>query len=108
MFEYDKYYKSCIQNNHPFIKAKVNPINGFYNVQVDLLPCKYHLSEKGTYYLKKLFEKENEFLKSNNLNKSLFNNYSIDKELSWFDGVVPKHLNSFCEHLYDLSTKYYD
>ena len=36
MFEYDKYYRECRQQNKPFIKAKINPVHGNYFVQIDL------------------------------------------------------------------------
>ena len=106
MFEYDKHYRECTQNNQPFIKARTNPSSGLCHVQIDLMSCDHHLSQTGKEHLKKTFEKEIEFVKSKQLNKSQSCDFSIDKELSWIDGVSPIHLNSFCEKLYDLSQKY--
>ena len=107
MFEYDKHYRECQQNNQPFIKARINPSTGNYYVQIDLMTCDYELTIEGQNYVKQLFENELVFIKSDN-SKSTFKDYSIDEELSWVDGVLPKRLNSFCEQLYDLSQKYHN
>ena len=106
MFEYDKHYRECTQNNQPFIKARTNPSHGLYYVQIDLMPCDHLLSQSGKESLKKLFEEEIEFVKSSRLTQSQFCDFSIDEQLSWIDGVSSIHLNSFCERLYDLSQKY--
>ena len=106
MFEYDKHYQVCNQNNRPFIKARLNPANGNYFVQIDLMPCNYNFSEKGKKNLKNLFESEIDYSKLNNFSKSSIFDYSVDKELSWVDGIAPMHLKSFCECLFDLSQKY--
>ena len=108
MFECDKHYRECLQNHQPFIKARINPANGNYYVQIDLMTCKYNLTEIGQKHVKTLFENEIDFLESNKYPKSSFNGYNIDKELSWFDGVLSVRLNSFCENLYDLCKKYHD
>jgi hypothetical protein len=107
MFEYDKHYRECSQNNQPFIKARINPSNGNYYVQIDLMTCNYNLTLNGQNQLKNLFEHEIVFLESMSP-KSSFKGYNIDKELSWFDGVLPSRLNLFCENLYDLAQKYHD
>ena len=108
MFEYDKHYRDCTQSNQPFIKAKTNPVTGHYHVQIDLLPCHYALTDKGMTELKKLFEKETEHLSKTIKNTSYETNYSITKELSWVDGVLPSRLNAFCETLYEFTQKHHD
>ncbi len=53
--------------------------------------------------IKQLFENEIAFLESNSYPKSSFKGYNMDKELSWFDGVLANRLVPFCEKLYNLS-----
>jgi len=101
MFEYDRHYRECQQNNQPFIKGRINPSNQNYYVQIDFMTCDYELSEIGQEYVKKLFDDEVSFL--NSYKKSSFKGYNVNKELSWFDGVMPNRLSFFCEKLYDLS-----
>lgn len=103
MFEYDKFYRECQQLNQPFIKSKINPTHGNYYVQIDLMTCNYDLSELQQDKIKKLIQNEIEFIKSD-LDYS-FNDFHIDKEVSWFDGVSSTHVNDFCESLYDLAQK---
>ncbi len=105
MFEYDRHYRECQQSNQPFIKARINPINGNYYVQIDMMPCDYEFTIDGEKQLKKLFDDEVLFLKY--YSKTSFNGSSINKELSWFDGVLPDRLVSFCEKLYDISQNYH-
>lgn len=106
MFEYDRHYRECQQSNQPFIKARINPINGNYYVQIDLMPCDYEFTINGEKQLEKLFDDEVSFLGS--YPKTSFNGSSINKELSWFDGVLPDRLVSFCEKLYEISQNYHD
>ncbi|MFB5604841.1 MAG: hypothetical protein ACE5R5_05280 [Nitrosarchaeum sp.] len=108
MFEYDKHYRECQQNNHPFIKARINLSNGNYYVQIDLMTCNYNFTLEGEQELKNFFESEIHFLESNSYPKTSFKGYNVNKELSWFDGVVPNRLVFFCEKLYELSQKYHD
>ena len=108
MFEYDRHYRECQQNNQPFIKARINPSNGNYYVQIDLMPCNYDLSLESKNQIKQLFENEIDFIKSTSKSKSSFNGYNIDKELSWFDGVIPSRMESFCDKLYEISQSYHD
>lgn len=108
MFEYDKYYRECQQNNHPFIKARINPSNGNYYVQIDLMTCDFDLTLDGQNHVKQLFESEISFLESNSYPKSSFNGYNVDKELSWFDGILPTRLVDFCEKLYDISQNHHN
>ena len=105
MFEYDRHYRECQQNNQPFIKAKINPINGNYHVQIDMMPSDYEFTVDGEKQLKKLFDDEVSFLKS--YPKNSFSGSSINKELSWFDGVLPDRLVLFCEKLYEISQNYH-
>jgi hypothetical protein len=108
MFEYDKHYRECQQNNQPFIKARINPSNGNYYVQIDLMTCNYNLTVDGKNQVKQLFESEIVYLESNSYPKSSFKDYNVDQELSWIDGVLPSRLVPFCEKLYDLSQNYHD
>ncbi|QUC65336.1 hypothetical protein NsoK4_03580 [Nitrosopumilus sp. K4] len=105
MFEYDKHYRNCMQNNMPFIKAKTNPLNGHYHVQIDLMPCGRVFTEEGKQNLKKLFESELELLKPKTNSKPL-PDYSVEQELSWIDEVLPERLDGFCETLYQFSEKF--
>ncbi len=105
MFEYDRHYRECQQSNQPFIKARINPSNGNYYVQIDMMPCDYEFTIDGEKQLKKLFDDEVSFLES--YLKSSFNGSSINKELSWFDGVLPDRLVLFCDKLYELSQNYH-
>ncbi len=45
MFEYDKHYRECQQQNKPFIKSKINPLHGNYSINVDLMTCDYVFSK---------------------------------------------------------------
>ena len=103
MFEYDKFYRECQQQNKPFIKSKINPTHGNCYVQIDLMTCDYDLSQLQQDKMKKLIQNEIEFIQSN-LDYS-FNDFHIDKEVAWFDGVSSENVHDFCESLYDLSQK---
>ena len=103
MFEFDRYYKECQKNNHPFIKARKNQIDGNYLVLLDLITCDYNLSSQSRNKIKDLFTRETNSLKSSKPKKSIFKGCNIDKELVWYDGIVPERLNDFCETLFDLS-----
>lgn len=108
MFEYDRHYRECQQNNQPFIKARINLSSGNYYVQIDMMPCNYEISSDGQNNLKQLFENEITFLESNSYPKTSFNGFNINKELSWFDGVIQDRLIPFCEKLYNISQEYHD
>ncbi len=103
MFEYDKHYKECKQLNKPFIKARINPRNKNYYVQIDLMTCNYTLSNQEQAEIKKLAQNEIESVNS----KSNFQDFSINKELAWFDGISNEHVDKFCKSLYDLTQKYH-
>jgi len=106
MFEYDKHYRECRQLNKPFIKARINPKTRNYYVQIDLITCNYELSNQEQEEIRKLVQNEIEFVKFNL--KSDFQGFNIDKELAWFDGISPEHIDEFCESLYDLTQKYHN
>ena len=103
MFELDRYYKHCQQNNVPFIKARVNPVDGNYLVQLDLITCDYKLSNDGIRKIKEVFQREQEFLESLETSKSFFKGSNVDKQFAWFDGVNSQRLDNFCQILFDLS-----
>ncbi len=106
MFEYDKHYRECKEQNKPFIKAKINPKHGNYYVQIDLMTCNYELSNQEQEEIKKLVQNEIDFVKSNS--KSNFQNFNIDKDLAWFDVISPENIDNFCKSLYDLTQKYHN
>ena len=106
MFEYDKHYRECQQQNKPFIKSKINPVHGNYTVTIDLMTCNYVFSELELNEIKNLIKSEIVFV---NLNcKNLFNEYTIDEELILIDGVSSEHMGFICTSIYDLSQKYHD
>jgi len=103
MFELDRYYKLCQQNNVPFIKARKNPVDNNYLVQLDLITCDYKLSDEGKAKINKIFQDEKNFLELNDSSKDIFKGSHIDKQFAWFDGVLPQRLDKFCQILFDLS-----
>ena len=106
MFEYDKHYRECQQNNKPFIKSKINPVHDNDTITVDLMTCSYVFSKSEQNQIMQLIQDEIKFV---NLNcKNPFNDYTIDEELIWIDGVSSKHMDFFCNSIYDLSQKYHD
>ena len=103
MFEYDKHYRECQQLNKPFIKAKINPTHGNYFVQIDLMTCNYYFTKSEIQKMKKMIKTELDFvLKSA---KPFPQEFSIDKEIAWFDGVPLSHVDDFCSLLYDITQK---
>lgn len=105
MFEYDKHYRECQQLNKPFIKARINPEQKNYFVQIDLMSCNYELSQSEQDEIKKLVQNEIEYVKSST--QFDFRGFNIDKEIAWFDGISVEHVDNFCETLYDLTQKYH-
>ncbi len=103
MFEYDKFYRECRQENRPFINAKINPLHGNYLVRMDLMTCDYELSDAMQEKTMNLIHDEIKYVKLNL--KYDFQGFNIDKELSWFDGVSSEHVDDFCNSLHDLSQK---
>ena len=65
MFEYDKHYRECQQQNKPFIKSKINPLHGNYSVNVDLMTCDYVFSKLELNEIIKLIHDEKKFVNSN-------------------------------------------
>ncbi len=104
MFEYDKHYRECQQQNKPFIKAKINPQHGNYFVQIDLMPCSYNLTNKEQEEFKKLFENKMKNVKSH----PAFQGYKITEEIAWFDGISSELVDDFCVSLYDLTQNYHN
>jgi hypothetical protein len=100
MFEYDKYYRECQQENKPFIKAKTNPVHKNYFIQIDLMTCNYELSEQEQEQIKKLILAEIEYVKLE-CNYD-FGGFNVTSELSWFDGIPSEHVDGFCNCIYDL------
>ena len=107
MFELDRYYKECQKNKVPFIKARKNPMDSNYVVQLDLSTCDYKLSKEGMKKIRELFSTETEFLNSKNDTRSVFKGCNIDKELAWYDGILPNRLNAFCDTMFNLSEKFH-
>ena len=106
MFAYDKYYRECKQQNKPFIKSKINPVHKNHLVTADLITCDYILSEPKQIKIQKLITDEINFVNSNNSNS--FNDYNIDEELVWIDGVSSEHLDFLCNSLFDLIYQTHD
>lgn len=100
MFEYDKFFRECSAQNVPFVKARINPGTGNYHVQLDLITCNYLLSDQSKAKIVELFDVEKSFLESL---RSTCRGSFVDKELAWFDGVLPSRLEFFCNTLYDLA-----
>lgn len=105
MFEFDKFYRDCKQQNKPFIKAKINPVHKNYFVQVDLMTCDYGLSQNVQNEIDKLIQTEIDYVNLNS--KYVFEGYNIDKEIAWFDGVSVEHVDDFCNTLYDVIEKHH-
>jgi len=105
MFEFDKFYRDCKQQNKPFIKAKINPVHKNYFVQVDLMTCDYNLSKQTQIEINKLIQTEIDYVNLNS--KYVFEGYNIDKEIAWFDGVSVEHIDDFCNTLYDIIEKFH-
>ena len=104
MFEFEKFYKECQKNNVPFIKAKKNPVDNNYLVQMDLVTCKNNYKKNNHDMIHKFFASEIRFLKGKKLG-FVFKGCNVNKEVVWFDGILPKRLNYFCETLFDLVKK---
>jgi hypothetical protein len=106
MFEYDKHYRECQQQNKPFIKSKINPLHGNYFVNVDLMTCDYVFSKLELNEIIKLINNEKIFVNSNF--KNIFYDFSINEEVIWIDGVSIEHMDVICNFIYDLTQKYHD
>ena len=104
MFEFDKFYRECQKNNQPFIKAKKNQIDGNYLIQIEIVTMSKYFQQKTQNQIQLLFDNEKTFLKENNL-ESVFKGSNVNKETAWFDGILPKRLDRFCEELFDLCSE---
>ena len=67
------------------------------------MTCNYVFSKSEQNEIKKLIQDEIEFVNSNC--KNSFNDYSVNEELIWIDGVSSDHVDFICRSLYDLSQK---
>jgi hypothetical protein len=101
MFEFDKFYRDCQKNKQPFIKAKKNPLDDNYLVQLDIATSRKKIQSNTQKKIKSLFENEKSFLNSNKL-ESVFKGSNVNEETAWFDGVLPIHIDQFCKSLFDL------
>ena len=106
MFEYDKHYRECQQQNKPFIKSKINPLHGNYSITVDLMTCDYMFSKNELNEIIKLIDDEKIFVNSNS--EKPFFDFSIDNELIWIDGVSSEHMDFICNSIYDLTQKFHN
>ncbi len=100
MFEYDKHYRECKQQNKPFIKARTNPVHGNYFVQIDLMTCNYELTKQEQEQIEKLIQVEIDYLKLNS--KLFFEGFHVTSDLIWIDGISSEHVDGFCNAVYDL------
>ena len=105
MFELDKHYRECQKQNFPFIKARKNPIDNNYVVQVDLITCNYNFTSEDEKKINLLFEKETSFQNLHNPKKQLFKGSNIDKQLTWYDGILEERLDTFCQNLLNFADK---
>ena len=105
MFELDRHYRECKKFNQPFIKARKNPEDGNYLVQLDLGTCDYNLTKNAEIQIQKLFQNETVYLQNSNLDSSIYKGSNIDKEHSWYDGILPERLDKFCESLFTAAEK---
>lgn len=101
MFEFDKFYRDCQKNKQPFVKAKKNPADDNYLIQIDVATCTKKIPLKTKKEIGLLFENEKIFLRENDL-ESVFKGSNVNEETAWFDGVLPERLDKFCETLFDL------
>ena len=105
MFELEKHYKDCKSCNQPFIKARKNPIDNNYLIQVDFTTCNYAINLEDQKNIEKLFKVETTFSTIKNKKKSIFKGSNINKEIIWYDGVLPSRLEIFCKNLFEISYK---
>ena len=91
--------------NHS-LNQKLILIHGNYTINVDLMTCNYVFSKSEQTIIEKLIHEEMLFVNSNC--KNPFNDYSIDEEVIWIDGVSITHMDKICICIYDLTQKYHD
>ena len=105
MFEFDKFYRECQKNNQPFIKARKNPVDDNYLVQLDLISCNYTLSKQIQENIQELFQTEINHLEETGFDKLIFKGSHVNAEHAWYDGILPQRLDVFCSTLFDLASK---
>ncbi|NIM25851.1 MAG: hypothetical protein GTN97_01800 [Nitrosopumilaceae archaeon] len=104
MFEFDKYYRECQKTNIPFVKARKNPVDNNYLVQLDLITCNYNLSKIAQRNIQKLFQNETGYLENTGHDKSIFKGSNVNSEHAWYDGILPERLDKFCSSLFDFAS----
>ena len=70
------------------------------------MTCNYIFSKVEQNEIIKLIKDEIQFVNSNYENS--FNDYSINEEVVWIDGVSADHVDLICTSLFDLTQKYHD
>jgi hypothetical protein len=70
------------------------------------MTCNYVLTKKEQDEIEKLIQSEINFVNFEGLNS--FNDYSINEEVVWIDGVSADHVDLICTSLFDLTQKYHD
>jgi hypothetical protein len=70
-------------------------------IQIDVTTTNKKIPLKTQNKIKSLFKNEKTFLKRNKL-EFVFKGNNVNEETAWFDGVLPKRLDPFCEILFDL------
>jgi hypothetical protein len=70
------------------------------------MTCNYIFTKKEQDEIEKLIQSEKTFVNLNGLNS--FNDYSINEEVVWIDGVSADHVDTICTLLFDLTQKYHD
>jgi len=76
------------------------------HINVDLMTCNYIFTKKEQDEIEKLIQTEITFVSLNDSN--LFNDYNINEEVVWIDGVSADHVDSICTSLFDLTQKYHN
>ena len=105
MFEFDKYYRECQKNNQPFVKARKNPADDNYLIQLDLITCHYKLAQTNQNQIQELFQDEINHLETNGLDKSIFKASHVNDEHAWIDGIIPERMDNLCTNLFELASK---
>ncbi len=98
--ERDRFFRRCSHLGVPFVKARRDPGTGNYAVQVDMATCGAPLSAGQMEGIAALFEAEESRLRPSGAPRA---GSRVDGELTWFDGVPPSRLDSFCGALYDMA-----
>ena len=105
MFELDRFQKECQKSNQPFVKARKNPVDNNYLVQLDLITCNYRLTLETQNRIREFFQDETSQLDKNGFSKSIVKGSNVNSEHAWYDGVLSDRLDKFCLTLFDLASK---